>query len=81
MGIKPKLINEGFSIKKSGVRFVTTQTAYLKSIFDTCDDKPWLFRKHIESDELTELNHNDCSHTNYFIYCSESIPEELEGDQ
>lgn len=80
VGIKPTSINEGSSIMSSGVRFVTAQTAYLKPIFDTCDDKTWLYRKHVESEDLSELNHNDCSHTNYIIYCSKSIPKELEGD-
>lgn len=54
----------------SGVYFVTKETEYLKSIFDSCDDCDWLYEKHIESSELTELTHNDCEHLNYMIYYS-----------
>ena len=80
-GIKPTVMKEGSSVMHSGVRFVTAQTANLKPIFDSCGDKTWLFKKHVESEELSELSHNDCSHTNYFIYCSENIPEELRGEE
>lgn len=53
-----------------GLYFVTTQTANLKPIFDTCDDKPWLYQKNKVSDELTPITHNDGFNTNYFMYFS-----------
>jgi len=56
--------------RHAGVYFVTQQTAFLKPIFDSCDNEKWLYEKHIESEELNELTHNDCLHTNYIIYCS-----------
>ena len=54
-----------------GVYFVTKQTADLKKVFDECDDAPWLYEKHVESDNLVTLTNNDCEHTNYIIYCSD----------
>lgn len=54
----------------SGVYFITKQTEFLKDTFERCEDKPWLYKKHVESDELTNLSHNDCMHTNYMIYYS-----------
>lgn len=53
-----------------GLHFITTQTANLKSVFDTCDDKPWLYKKNKVSDELTPITHNDGFNTNYFMYFS-----------
>ena len=51
-----------------GVHFVTTQTAHLKEIFDSCEDKPWLYKKNEVSKELLPITHNDGFNTNYFIY-------------
>lgn len=53
-----------------GVYFVTTQTAYLKEIFDSCEDKPWFYKKNLVSDELLPITHNDGFNTNYFMYFS-----------
>lgn len=53
-----------------GVYFVTQKTSWLKPIFDTCDQKSWLYKKHKETDFLSEMDHNDCEHINYMIYCS-----------
>ena len=53
-----------------GVCFVTTQTAYLKPVFDSCENKPWLFKKNKVSEELTPITHNDGYNTNYFMYFS-----------
>lgn len=58
----------------AGVRFVTTQTAFLKPLFDSCDGEPWLYEKHVETQTLQPLEHNDCSHTNYIIYCAHQKP-------
>ena len=76
LGIKPASFN-GENYQCSGVRFLTKQTAHLKALFDTCDNKDWLYEKHKETVELVELNHNDCSHTNYIIYAWDTIPHEL----
>lgn len=54
----------------SGVLFVTKQTAYLKDIFDQCNDEPWLYKKNKVSDELQELIHNDGFNINYIMYYS-----------
>lgn len=51
-----------------GVHFVTTQTAFLKPVFDNCENKPWLYKKNKVSDELSPIIHNDGFNTNYFIY-------------
>ena len=47
------------------------QTAYLKPIFDTCDNEPWCWEKNYISDELHELKQNDLRHTNYIVYSSD----------
>lgn len=54
----------------AGVYFVTTQTAYLKPIFDHCDSEKWLYKKNKVSDTLMPITHNDGFNTNYFIYFS-----------
>lgn len=53
-----------------GVCFVTTQTAALKPVFDTCEGKDWLYKKNKVSEELKPITHNDGFNTNYFIYFS-----------
>lgn len=53
-----------------GVYFVTTQTSYLKSIFDNCDSQPWLYKKNEVSSDLQPITHNDGFNINYFIYFS-----------
>lgn len=55
----------------SGLYYVVKQTEYLKEIFDNCRNEDWCVEKHLVSDNLTELTHNDLEHTNYFIYASE----------
>ena len=61
---------QGFEHNYCGVCFVTTQTAELKSVFDVCEDKTWLYKKNKVSDELKPITHNDGFNTNYFIYYS-----------
>lgn len=65
---------ETFNLSKhyAGVYFVTTQTAHLKEVFDTCDDKPWLYKKTKVTDDLVPLEHNDCYNINSMIYYSET---------
>lgn len=60
-----------FTTKYAGVYFVTTQSAYLKPLFDRCQDEPWCCWKNEVSKELKPLVHNDGYGTNFFIYCSE----------
>lgn len=57
--------------KYAGVYFVTTQSAYLKPLFDKCQDEPWCCWKNEVSKELKPLVHNDGYGTNFFIYCSD----------
>ena len=60
-----------FLHRYAGVYFVTTQSAYLKPIFDDCQNEPWCCWKNEVSKELKPLVHNDGYGTNFFIYCSE----------
>jgi len=67
---KPLNTNE-FLHRYAGVYFVTTQSAYLKPIFDKCQNEPWCCWKNEVSKELKPLVHNDGYGTNFFIYCSD----------
>ncbi|MBO6051669.1 MAG: ATP-grasp domain-containing protein [Bacteroidales bacterium] len=60
-----------FQHRYAGVYFVTTQSAYLKPIFDNCEKEAWCCWKNEVSKELKPLVHNDGYGTNFFIYCSE----------
>ena len=60
-----------FLHRYAGVYFVTTQSAYLKPIFDNCEKESWCCWKNEVSKELRPLVHNDGYGTNFFIYCSE----------
>lgn len=65
-----------------GVCFVTSQTSYLKKIFDECESKPWLYKKNKVSDDLMPIIHNDGFNTNYFMYYSQDKkPNILEEEQ
>ena len=61
----------GFQKKYAGVYFVTTQSAYLKPLFDKCQNELWCCWKNEVSKELKPLIHNDGYGTNFFIYCSD----------
>lgn len=74
-GQVPALRDKTKPMKYAGVRFITKQTAEWKSVFDHCDNKKWLYRKHEESKTLDELEHNNGFHTNYFIYCDDVMPD------
>lgn len=60
-----------------GVYFVTTQTAFLKEVFDNCESKPWLYKKNKVTDELAPITHNDGFNTNYFIYFDKDKKPEI----
>ena len=57
-----------FENKHAGVFFVTKQTAFLKPIFDKCEQYFWLYKKNCITEELLSLEHNDCYGTNSMIY-------------
>ena len=61
--------------KCAGVLFVTEQTAYLKPIFDSCQNYDWCYKKNYISKELQEITHNNGFNLNYFIYCSDNRPD------
>lgn len=62
----------------AGVYFVTVQSAYLKPLFDRCEEFPWLYRKNAVSDDLQTLIHNDCDSINSMIYYSETEKPDIE---
>ena len=67
---------KSFEHNYCGVFFVTSQTADLLDVFESCDDKDWLYKKNKVSDDLKPIIHNDGFNTNYFIYYSkEKKPE------
>lgn len=78
LGFVPSPIDRSYK-RYAGVRFIAKQTDELKQIFDGCDNADWLYEKHVESDELKEMDHNDASHNNYFIYCAPYKPEFLDN--
>lgn len=61
----------------AGVYFVTKQTSFLKPVFDECEKYDWLYHKNQVSDELHELEHNDCYGTNSIMYLSKDHRIEL----
>lgn len=62
---------KSFKHRYSGLYYVVKQTAYLKSIFDSCEKEKWCWEKNFITDDLYELVQNDMEHTNYMIYYSE----------
>lgn len=62
----------------AGVCFLTKQTKELEPLFNVCQDFDWCWRKN-EVGELSDLMHNDCDATNYFIYHDHyAIPPQIE---
>lgn len=59
-----------FKHNHSGLYYVVKQTAYLKPIFDACENEPWCWERHFITNDLPELTHNDVRHTNYILYSS-----------
>lgn len=66
-----------FQSNYAGVYFVTKQTSFLKPVFDECEKYDWLYHKNEVSDELHELEHNDCYGTNSIMYLSKERRIEL----
>lgn len=64
-----------------GVQFVTAQNPEYKSIFDNCENKPWLYKKNKVSDELKPIIHNDGFNINYYIYYSENQKPDFMGEE
>ena len=56
----------------AGVYFVTEQTAYLKPLFDSCEQYDWLYWKNEVSKNLRPLTHNDGYNTNFIMYYSKT---------
>ena len=69
-----------FEKRYAGVYFVTLQSAYLKPIFDKCEQYDWLYHKNLVSEELQSLEHNDCYGINSMIYFSKTNRPEIECD-
>lgn len=67
-----------FQRNYAGVLFITSQTEYLKPLFDNCDHYPWLLKKNCISESLVTLKHNDCYNTNSIIYFSKESDPYLE---
>ena len=59
-----------FKHNYSGLYYVVEQTAYLKPVFDACENEPWCVERHFVTNDLPELTHNDVRHTNYILYSS-----------
>jgi biotin carboxylase len=59
----------------AGVLFVTEQTADWKALFDKCQDYDWCYKKNFISNELQSITHNNGFNLNYFIFCSDQLPE------
>ena len=66
-----------FKTNYAGVYFVTRQTDFLKPIFNECEKYDWLYHKNEVSEELQELENNDCYGTNSIMYFSENHRIEL----
>lgn len=74
-GFDKTMVNPAYA----GVYFVVTQSAYLKPLFDVCEQYPWLYKKNFISDELQPLEHNDCYGTNSMMYYSKEGRPDVNG--
>lgn len=63
----------------AGIFFVTEQTAFLKSLFDKCEQYDWLYWKHEVSKSLQPLIHNDGYNTNFMMYYSKQGRPDING--
>ena len=70
LGIFKSIDTHSLRKNYAGVFFVTTQSSYLKPLFDVCEKYPWLYNKNLVSEELQPLEHNDCYGTNSMMYFS-----------
>lgn len=68
------------SLKKdiSGLIYVTSQTEYMKDVFEKCESFPWCVEKQELKNGMNEIVTNNSWGTNYMIFKSSfGIPEEL----
>lgn len=63
----------------SGICFITEETAYLESLFEKCENYPWLYKKHKVNDGPSRIIFNDEDNLNYFIYYSKSEKPDIKG--
>lgn len=70
LGISTTIDTTSLEHNYAGVYFVTKQTSCLKEIFDNCENYSWLYKRNYKSDELQQLEHNDCYETNSIMYFS-----------
>lgn len=63
----------------SGLIYITSQTEYMKEVFDKCESYSWCVEKQKVREELTQIVTNSSWDTNYFIFNSNAIPRELEA--
>ena len=70
--------DEDLENNTSGLIYVTSQTEYMKDVFDECESYDWCVEKQKISDELKEIVTNSSWSTNYIIFKSKvGIPAEL----
>lgn len=70
--------DESLEKNTSGLIYVTSQTEFMKDVFDVCESYPWCFEKQKVSDELKPIITNNSWNTNYIIFKSRTgIPIEL----
>lgn len=70
--------DENFEKNTSGLIYVTSQTEYMKDVFEKCESYDWCVEKQKISDELKEIVTNSSWSTNYIIFKSNTgIPAEL----
>lgn len=79
LGISPKVDYSKFKHCYAGVYFVTLQSAYLKPVFDKCEQYDWLYHKNMVSEELQSLEHNDCYGTNSMMYLTDKERPHIEN--
>lgn len=77
LGIFNGVDTNKFQSNYAGVYFVTKQTSHLKPVFDECENYEWLYHKNLVTNELQELEHNDCYGTNSIMYFSKDTRIEL----
>lgn len=62
-----------------GIYFVTEETAYLKPLFDRCEEYSWLYKKNKTSDTPSRIVFNDEDNLNYFIYFDRNKKPDITG--
>ena len=74
-GHEPVCLEENYC----GIYFLTEETVYLKSVFDRCEEYPWLYKKNKISDEPSRIVFNDEDNLNYVIYFSRDKKPDIAG--